>query len=164
VSLQLTIGAALMARNAGFFLPAVIRGLCWVDTIFLYDDHSADNTVASAQRNATVPLIIERGHEEHAAFVRGELAARNDLITRAFAACHADVLLLVDSDELFSTSLRSIIEETFALPDVHGLCVSTWHLYTTSEYIHCWETIGNGVYMVDPHLRVARNPLISWCP
>lgn len=120
----------------------------------LYDDHSADDTVVSAQRSATVPLIIERGHEEHPAFVRGELAARNDLITRAFAACHADVLLLVDSDELFSKSLRPIIEETFAVPNVDGLCVSTWHLYTTSEYIHCWETILNGVYMVDPHLRV----------
>jgi hypothetical protein len=143
-----------MVRNASFFLPAVMKGLSWVDAIFLYDDHSADDTVACVRRSATVPLVIERGHDVHPAFVRGELAARNHLITRAFEACQTDVLLLVDGDELFSASLRAILEEIFAQPDVDGLCVSTWHLYTTSEYIHFWETTLNGVHMVDPHLRV----------
>jgi hypothetical protein len=154
VSKQLRIGAAIMARNANFFIPAVIAGLSWVDSIFLYDDNSTDDTVAVATHTSTVPLIIERGQDEEAAFARGELAVRNYIINRAFEECHADVLLLVDSDELFSASLRAIIEDAFAQSEADGLCVSTWHLYTRSEYIHCWETAMNGISMLDPHLRV----------
>lgn len=154
MSTNVRIGAALMVRNAQFFMPAVITGLSWVDSIFLYDDHSSDETVDAAIRSSTVPLIVERGRQEAPAFTRGEGEARNYVITRAFEECRAHVLLLVDSDELFSSSLRAIIAETFAHADAAGLCVSTWHLYTTSEYIHCWETTINGVPMVDPHLRV----------
>src|ERR1700733_11036933 len=145
-----------MARNASFFIAPVIRSLSWVDSLYLYDDQSSDNTASIARHSTERPFVIERGLAQQPAFARGELAARNYVVQRAFDECNCDVLLLVDSDELFSSSLRSIILETFADPHLDSLCVSSWHLYTTRQYIHCWETHMNGVYMVDPHIRVIR--------
>ena len=145
-----------MARNASFFIGSAIRGLSWVDVLYLYDDHSNDDTVDKARQTSQPKLVIERGIDPKPAFERGELAARNYVVRRAFDECNCDVLILADSDELFSSSLRAVICETFSDPHLDSLCLSTWHLHDTKQYIHCWETHMNGVYMVDPHIRVIR--------
>ncbi len=145
-----------MVKNAGFFIADVIRSLSWVDSLYLYDDQSIDDTADIARHSTLRPLVIERGLNAEPAFARGELATRNYIVGRAFDECNCDVLLLAGSDEMFSSSLRTVICETFADPLLNSLCVSTWHLYTTKQYIHCWETHMNGVYMIDPHVRVIR--------
>jgi hypothetical protein len=152
----LSIGAAMMARNAEALVGHSIVSLSWVDGIYLYDDNSTDGTVRAATQATRVPLVVERGKERDAIFKRGEMVVRNAITDEAFERLGCDVLVLIDSDELMTRQLRDVIFETFADPAIDSLCISTWHLFDERRYLHFWETHMNGSYMIDPHIRVIR--------
>jgi glycosyltransferase involved in cell wall biosynthesis len=152
----LSIGAAMMARNAEALVGHSIASLSWVDGIYLYDDNSTDGTIRAAKQATRVPLVVEGGKEREAIFKRGEMAARNAMTNRAFERLGCDVLVLIDSDELMSRPLGDVISEAFADPLIDSLCLSMWHLFDERHYLHFWETHMNGIYMIDPHIRVIR--------
>ena len=67
-----------------------------------------------------------------------------------------DILVIADADELFSSSLRSKIIDSFKNLNTDGVAFSIWHLYDEKQYIHFWETKINGVDMIDPHTRIIK--------
>jgi hypothetical protein len=150
------IGAAMMVRNASLFIGAVVQALSWVDCLYIYDDNSSDGTRQLARANAHMPLHLEQSENSLPAFAHGERESRNYVLERAFEMCNCDALVLVDSDEMLSAALRPLIVETFRDPKLDSVCFSTWHIYDDMSYIHFWETHMNGVYLIDPHIRVIR--------
>ena len=81
---------------------------------------------------------------------------RNHLVCQVFKKLNCDLLVLVDSDELLSRNIKTVILQTFSDPKIDSLCFSIWHLYNKKKYIHFWETHMNGTYLIDPHIRVIR--------
>ncbi len=154
--MNIKIGAAIMARNAEFFIEAAISSLSWVDGVYLYDDNSIDRTVNIARNAATVFFVVDESKDIDSVFRRGEKNVRNHIIQRAFSLLKCDVLILLDSDELLCSNLKPIIYDVFSDPKIDSLCFSIWHLYSLNKYLHFWETHMNGVYMIDPHIRVIR--------
>jgi len=156
VTTTLKIGAAMMVRNSSVFITAALNALAWVDCLYIYDDNSNDGTRELALASSPVPLHLERSENQLPVFARGERAVRNYILETAFENCKCDALVIVDSDEMMSAGLRPLIIETFSDSKLDSICFSTWHLYDDTSYIHFWETHMNGVYLIDPHIRVIR--------
>ena len=150
------VGAALMVNNMSPFIASSIRSLEWCDAIFLFDDHSTDDTVSLAKGAARVPLICESSPFEQTAFKVGEVRVRNYIVERAFVALKCDVLMIVDGDEVFSRKTRGALSEVFATPAVDRAVFPTWHLFDARRYFRVWETEVCEVTLVDPHVRAIR--------
>ena len=145
-----------MVHNMAPFIGACVQSLRWTDGIFIYDDHSTDGSVEVARSQSEIPIKVEYSKNKDVAFKRGELETRNYVIDRAFEDLGVDILVIADADELFSSSLRSKINDSFKNPNTDGIAFSIWHLYNEKQYIHFWETKINGVDMIDPHTRIIK--------
>ncbi len=150
------IGVATMMKDTEIFMEALMSNLSWVDGIYLYDDNSSDKTIELAKKYAQAPLIIERGVSEKPVFSRGEMMVRNYVVDKAFEKLDCDVLILIDGDELISSSLKDLIIKKMSNDDYDSICFTTWHLYDEDKYLHFWETKINNVDLVDPHTRVIK--------
>jgi len=150
------IGVATMLKNTEIFMEALMFNLSWVDGIYLYDDNSSDKTVKLAEKYAQTPLIVEQSTGGKPAFSRGEMAVRNYVIDTAFEKLNCDALILIDGDELISSSLKDLIIEKMFNDDYDSICFTTWHLYEENKYLHFWETKINGVKLIDPHTRIIK--------
>ena len=150
-----------MVHNMAPFIGACVQSLRWTDGIFIYDDHSTDGSVEVARSQSEIPIKVEYSKNKDVAFKRGELETRNYVIDRAFEDLGVDILVIADADELFSSSLRSKINDSFKNPNTDGIAFSIWHLYNEKQYIHFWETKINGVDMIDPHTRIIKRVDIS---
>lgn len=147
------IGAALMVRNMEWCVGAAISCLEWVDAIYLLDDHSSDATTELAKAHSAVRVTVERSPFDRIAFVEGECGVRNYMLERAFATTGADVLVLLDGDEILSSEVRPQIERAFA-SGADSIYLSTFHLFDLASYLHFWETKIDGMLLIDPHMRV----------
>ena len=153
---DLKIGACVMVHNMAPFVGACVQSLQWTDGIFIYDDHSTDGGVEVARLQSKLPIKVEYSKNKDVAFERGELETRNYVIDQAFEKLNVDILVIADADELFSSSLRSKIIDSFKNLNTDGVAFSIWHLYDEKQYIHFWETKINGVDMIDPHTRIIK--------
>ncbi len=154
---QKKIGACVMVHNMTPFLPACIKSLSWVDGIFLYDDHSTDGSLEIAKNSATCPIYCEESKSNDVAFMEGELKIRNYVIDRAFEVLGVDIMIILDADEMLSEKIKPEIIKVLNDDNLDSICFSIWHLYDKERYIHFWETIINGVDLIDPHTRIIKN-------
>lgn len=150
------IGVATMVKDTEIFMETLMSNLSWVDGIYLYDDNSSDKTIELAKKYAQAPLIIEQSMSEKPAFSRGEMVMRNYVVDTAFEKLNYDILILIDGDELISSSLKDLIIKKMSNDDYDSICFTTWHLYDEDKYLHFWETKINNVDLVDPHTRVIK--------
>lgn len=161
---SLRIGACIMAHNMAPLIGACIRCLQWTDGIFLFDDKSTDGTADIAKSSAQCEFASERSKHGDVAFRVGELMVRNHAVAETFERLSADVVVIVDADELLSSLLRPEIERWFNDPASDSMAFPLWHLFDQSRYLHFWETAINGVKMVDPHTRVIRRSRRMFVP
>ena len=147
------IGTCIMVHNMAPFIRACVQSVQWTDGIFIYDDHSTDESVELAQEQSKIPIKVECSKKDGVAFEVGELETRNYVIDRAFEELNVDGLLLADADEIFSSTLRKKILKDLMNIKTDCIAFSTWHLYDEKQYIHFWETEINSIYMIDPHTR-----------
>ena len=161
---RMKLAACVMVHNMALTIGACIQSLHWTDGIMLFDDHSTDGSIGFAQSRARNRLEVERSQLPDLAFRVGELSVRNRIIDSTFAMFGADVVIVVDADELVSAELRPVIERVFADRRVDSLAFTTWHLFDERRYLHFWPTNINGVAMLDPHTRVIRNARKRFVP
>lgn len=145
-----------MVHNMAPFIGACIKSLQWVDSIFIFDDHSTDGGVEVAREYSTVPIFSEKSQASSPAFLGGELRTRNYVLVQAFKELKTDLMVVIDADEMLSSNIRPKIIETFSDPAIDSMMFSIWHLYDSHQYLHFWETTVNGVRMIDPHTRVIK--------
>jgi glycosyltransferase involved in cell wall biosynthesis len=153
---KLKIGACIMVHNMAPLIGACIKSLQWVDGVFIFDDHSTDGSIKVAKKYSKVPIKIEKSSTGSLAFEEGELQSRNYILEQAFKKLGADVMVIVDADEMLSSIIKPKIIEIFSDSSIDSIMFSTWHLYDEQKYLHFWETTVNGVKMIDPHTRVVR--------
>lgn len=153
---EFKIGACIMVHNMAPLIGACIKSLQWTDGIYLFDDLSTDNTIEIAKRNSVLPLIVEKSKATKVAFENSELQTRNYVIDRAFDKLKADVMIIIDADEMLSSSCKPDILKAFSNPEVDSVALTMWHLFDTERYLHFWQTEINNVLMIDPHTRVIR--------
>lgn len=145
-----------MVHNMAPLIGACIKSLQWVDGIFIFDDHSTDGSLEIARQHSNVPVKFERSSANDVAFKKGELESRNYVLSRAFRELDADVMVIVDADEMLSSLIKPKITELLNDSSADGIAFSTWHLYDEKRYLHFWEATINGVKMIDPHTRVVK--------
>jgi len=58
------IGACIMVHNMAPFIRACIQSLQWNCEIFLYDDHSTDESVKFAKEQSKIPLRLNTQKEK----------------------------------------------------------------------------------------------------
>lgn len=150
------IGAAVIVHNMAPLIGACICSLSWVDSIFIYDDHSNDRSIEVAKKFSKVLLKYEESQNKRLVFNHGELEVRNYVINRAFELLDVDLLIIIDADEMLSLRLKPKIIQIFSNPSVDSMAFSIWHLYNEQQYIHFWETYINGTFLIDPHTRIIR--------
>jgi len=151
------IGAAIIVRDMAPLVGAVVSCLSWTDGIYLFDDGSSDGSAQIANDFAgATPIFFERSTSNLCAFEEGQVKVRNYVIDRAFQETGCDTLMIVDADELVSNHLRGEIERIFLSKNFDSISLSMWHLYDLSSYLHFWEVVYSGVYLIDPHTRIIR--------
>jgi glycosyltransferase involved in cell wall biosynthesis len=150
------IGACVMVHNMAPLIGACIKSLQWIDGIFIFDDHSTDRSLGIARQYSNIPIKFERSSANGAAFKKGELETRNYVLDRAFQELKADVMVIIDADEMLSFLIKPRIIELLNDPSTDSIAFSTWHLYDERKYLHFWETKINGVDMIDPHTRIIK--------
>jgi len=153
---KLKIGACIMVHNMAPLIGACVKSLQWIDGIFIFDDHSTDESVKIAQKYSKVPIKSEKSSAGSLAFEEGELQSRNYILERAFKKLGTDVMIIIDADEMLSSIIKPKIIEIFNDSSIDSVMFSTWHLYNERRYLHFWETTVNGVKMIDPHTRIIR--------
>jgi len=153
---KLKIGACIMVHNMAPLIGACVKSLQWVDSIFIFDDHSTDESVKIAQKYSKVPIKFEKSSASSFAFQEGELQSRNYVLDQAFKKLGTDVMVTIDADEMLSSTIKPKIIEIFNDSSIDNVMFSTWHLYDKRRYLHFWETTVNGVKMIDPHTRIVR--------
>lgn len=153
---KIKIGACIMAHNMAPFIVACVKSLQWVNSIFIFDDHSIDRTIEVVQKNSGIPVKFEKASTGDLAFREGELKIRNYVLTQAFKELKTDVMVILDADEMLSSLIKQKIIEAFSNSQIDSMMFSIWHLYDERKYLHFWETEINGVKMIDPHTRVVR--------
>jgi hypothetical protein len=159
---MLRIGAVILAHNMAPSISATVASLNWSDGIFLFDDHSCDDTVERARRSAKVPLVVEASLFPELAFSFGELTVRTHICRRAFETLGVDVVCVVDADEMLLGEIRSIVEQKIR-EGYSAISMSTWHLVDSQTYLRFRETTINGMLQVDPHVRIF-TPKRSYSP
>lgn len=150
------IGACVMMHNMAPLIGACVKSLQWVDGIFIFDDHSTDESLEIALQYSSVPIKFERSVANDVAFKKGELESRNYILSRAFQELSTDVMVIIDADEMLSSLIKPKIIELLNDSSADSIAFSTWHLYNEKRYLHFWETNINGVNMIDPHTRVVK--------
>lgn len=150
------MAACVMVHNMAPTVGACIQTLQWTDGIFLFDDHSTDQSAAVSVRMSKTPIVVESSPFADVAFRVGEMRVRNRMIDSAFSTFDADAVVVVDADELVHVGLRAVINRAFATDTVDSIAFTTWHLFDAQRYLHFWPTTINGVAMLDPHTRVIR--------
>ncbi len=145
-----------MVYNMAPLIGACVKSLQWVDGIFIFDDHSTDGSVEVAKKYSKVPIKFEKSSASNLAFKEGELQSRNYVLDRAFKNLGADVMVIIDADEMLSSTIKSKIIEIFDDSSADSIMFSTWHLYDERKYLHFWETTINGIKMIDPHTRIVK--------
>lgn len=153
---KLKIGACIMVHNMAPLIGACVKSLQWVDSIFIFDDHSTDESVKIAQKYSKVPIKSEKSSAGSFAFQEGELQSRNYVLDQAFKRLGTDVMIIIDADEMLSSIIKLKITEIFNDSSIDSVMFSTWHLYNERRYLHFWETTVNEVKMIDPHTRIVR--------
>ncbi len=153
---QLKIGACIMVHNMAPFIGACVKSLQWIDGIFIFDDHSTDRSLETAQQYSSVPIKFERSSANDVAFRKGELENRNYILSRAFQELNVDAMVIIDADEMLSSLIKPKIIDLLNDSDADSIAFSTWHLYDEKRYLHFWETVINGVKMIDPHTRIVK--------
>lgn len=155
---KLKIGVCIMVHNMAPLIGACVKSLQWVDGIFIFDDHSTDGSLEAAQKYSSVPIKFERSSVDEVAFRKGELESRNYVLNRAFQELGADVMIIIDVDEMLSSliKIKPKIIEFLNDSSADSIAFSTWHLYDEKHYLHFWETTINGVKMIDPHTRIIK--------
>jgi len=150
------IGACVMVHNMASLIGACVKSLQWTDGIFIFDDHSTDGSLEIARQYSNVLIKFERSSANDVVFKKGELESRNYILDRAFQELNADVMVIIDADEMLSSFIEPKIVELFNDSSADSIAFSTWHLYDGKKYLHFWETNINGVDMIDPHTRVVK--------
>lgn len=150
------IGACVMVHNMASLIGACVKSLQWTDGIFIFDDHSTDGSLEIAQKYSSLPIKFERSVANDVAFKKGEMGSRNYILDWAFHELEADVMVIIDADEVLSSLIKPKINELLNDPLSDSIAFSTWHLYDERRYLHFWETNINGVNMIDPHTRVVK--------
>ncbi len=145
-----------MVHNMASLIGACVSSLQWVDGIFIFDDHSTDGSLEVALQFSNVPIKFERSKSKGVSFHRGEMESRNYIVRCAFQELNADIMIVVDADEMLSSLIKPKIIDLFRDPAVDSIAFSTWHLYDEKRYLHFWETTINGINMIDPHTRVIK--------
>ena len=153
---KLKIGACIMVHNMAPLIGACVKSLQWVDGIFIFDDHSTDGSLEVARRHSNIPIKFEQSSANDVAFKTGELKSRNYVLGQAFQELGADVMVIVDADEMLSLLIKPKIIEIFNDSFAYSIMFSTWHLYDEQRYLHFWETTVNKVKMIDPHTRIIK--------
>jgi glycosyltransferase involved in cell wall biosynthesis len=153
---KVTIGACVMVHNMAPLINSCIKSLHWTDGIFIFDDHSTDGSLEIAQKYSNVPIKFEVSSMNNLAFQKGEAETRNYIIDRAFQEFNANIMVIVDADELLSSLIKPKIIELCDDDSSDSIAFSTWHLYDEQKYLHFWETKINKIDMVDPHTRVIK--------
>jgi hypothetical protein len=147
--------AAIMARNSRDTIGHAVRSVSWCDRIFILDDHSCDDTISAAMTAANCPIDIERSPFALPAFDAGELDVRNHLLQRVEDVAHPKAIVLLDADELMDASLAPFVREVVRERRSSISC-SIFHLFDEKRYLRYRETLRNGIYQIDPHIRVIR--------
>lgn len=148
------IGVAIMAHNMEGLLPACINSVNWTDAIYLFDDHSADRSIAVSKKFCQTKFFLEKSPFHKIAFKQGECEVRNFIIKNAFKKTGVDVLILLDADEMMADILKPAIVSAFSGGNFDSIAINIWHLFDKKNYIDIWETKMNGIAMIDPHVRV----------
>lgn len=151
------IGACIIVHNMASLIGACVKSLQWVDNIFILDDHSTDGSVENAKKYSKVPIKFERFSTGNLTFREGELQSRNYVLDQAFKELGANVMVIVDADEMLSSLIKPKIIEILNNSSTDSIMFSTWHLYDKLKYLHFWETTVNGVKMIDPHTRIIKS-------
>lgn len=148
------IGVCIMVHNMATLIKATIESLYWVDSIYIFDDNSTDDSLNIALQSTSVPIKFEKSTFKKRAFEQGELEVRNYLVDKSFKVLGVDVLIILDADELLSSSLKIHIVDAYKSGDYDSIIFSTYHLYDEDRYVHFWEDKINNHILVDPHTRV----------
>ncbi|NCP67929.1 glycosyltransferase family 2 protein [Candidatus Peregrinibacteria bacterium] len=160
------IVAANIVHNAELLIAYAVQSLSWADHIILCNDHCSDNTIniLEATRKVlpckltiippwfdkTMMLINQSGKRD----IQREISIRNQFLQTLFNKYDFDAVVLFDSDELFSQELRPIIEKVINEKEYNSVALTCNHLFDKDHYLHIFENSWNGVYLVDPHVRV----------
>lgn len=147
------IVAVMLARNAATTIGYAIASLQWCDAIYLLADHCTDDTARMARKASFIPIVIEDSPFATPAFEFGEITVRNHAIDRAIASYRTGALVLADADELFAEHLRPFAERV-ANAEFSSATLSIFHLYDASRAIRYRETTKNGLFQMDPHVRI----------
>lgn len=145
-----------MVHDMAPLIGACVKSLQWTDGIFIFDDHSTDRSLEIARQYSNVPIRFERSSTNDVAFKKGELESRNYILSRAFRELNADVMVIIDADEMLSSLVKPRIVELLNDSSADSIAFSTWHLYNEKQYLHFWEANINGVSMIDPHTRIVK--------
>lgn len=137
-------------------IGACVKSLQWTDGIFIFDDHSTDNSIEVAKHHSIIPIVFEKSKNQNVAFIHSELETRNYVIDRAFDKLKTDVMIIIDADELLSIQSRSEIIKAFTDSAIESVSLSIWHLFDEHRYLHFWQTEINGTFLIDPHTRIIR--------
>lgn len=88
------------------FIGACVKSLQWVDGIFIFDDHSTDGSLETAQQYSSMPIKFERSSASDVAFRKGELESRNYILSRAFQELNVGAMVIIDADEMLSSLIK----------------------------------------------------------
>lgn len=147
------IASLTIVRNMETTIAATLKSLEWVETILIVDDGSSDGTVDIIKSFPKSNILLEHRKSETHMFLDGELAVRNEAISRAFQITDADAVILLDADEIISSDLKAIIEQNLPAP-YSGIAFSCFHLFDFERHLRLFETAWNGTSLIDPHVRV----------
>lgn len=155
------IAAAILAHNAAATIGAALRSLHWCDVVYLFDDHCTDETVSTASESHP-NVKVERSTFGALAFEVGEISIRNHMLDRVQATLSPTVVVLMDADEIMDSSVRPFAEQV-RHHQASCVSVSIFHLFDGQQYIAYRETTKNGLYQVDPHVRIIQPSLRYEC-
>lgn len=153
------IGVAIMLHDMDGLIQPCIKSVNWADSIYIFDDHCMDRSIEGAQDACETRLVVEKSPFDQLAFQYGETQVRNYVIDNAFEKTGADVLVLLDADEMMSDLIRPVILSAFTNRDIDSIAMNIWHLFDRQRYFHIWKTCINGIRMIDPHLRIIKKGL-----
>ena len=110
---EIKIGACIMVHNMAPLIGACVKSLQWVDGIFIFDDHSTDESIKTARKYSKIPIKFKKSSLDNLVFKEGELKNRNYILERAFKELKTDIMMIIDADEILSSLIKPKIIKSF---------------------------------------------------
>ncbi|MBC2745900.1 MAG: hypothetical protein HF975_02630 [ANME-2 cluster archaeon] len=161
--------AASIIRNEEKYIETMIRSISWIDEIVLYNDHCSDRTIEivnnlSLDHGLPKIFIVEPMSEKTMLSnlnngnrdLSNEMQVRNTFLKMVFEKYNPNIVVLIDGDEMMSSSLLTHIEKILSSDNYDSIAVSCNHIFDENHSLDVYPAIWNDVRMVDPHVRVLK--------